>query len=138
MPWPDLNLKLSITRESDLYILNFTQPPWGGHLTTVRLPATSHPLFTSLTTQSSSFQKTIFWIICGTKDYVPLIAIESPSKPFTFARFYRCTDRKKRQRIFAEVGEPHSDSGATFMVKESDVCLIQQQFANLQINQESQ
>ena len=134
MPWTDCKLNLAITNESGINILKFSQPPWGSNLTTVRLPESHDAISTNFHTRPSWFAKSILWIVCGVKDYVPILAVESPTKPHTFARFYRCKDRRGRQRTFAEVGEPNSDSGATFIVKEEDFCVIQKQLLQLQHN----
>ena len=86
----------------------------------------------------SWFAKVILWIVCGAKNYVPILAVESPTTPYTFARFYRCEDRRNRQRTFAAVGEINSDSGATFMVKEDDFNVIQKQLLHLLTNKKGE
>jgi hypothetical protein len=136
MPWTDCKLKLAITNEDGMNKLRFFQPPFGGELAIVRLPRSGAILSSEFGGNPPLFARIVLWIVCGARDYVPLVAVESPSKPYTFARFYRCIDRKNRERTFAAVGEVKSDSGATFLVKSEDFEIINQQL--LQLKQEAQ
>ena len=136
MPWTDCQLKLAITNENGINMLRFYQPPWGGELAIVRLPKAHGVLSPKFISRPPLFARVVLWIVCGATNYVPLFAVESPSKPYTFARFYRCEDRRNRERTFAEVGEVKSDSGATFLVKDEDFQTIQKQL--LQLKQEGE
>ena len=132
MPWTDCKLKLDITDEGGMHKLRFYQPPYGGELAVVRIPRSQEVRSHKLCEYPSLFARIVLWIVCGARNYVPIFCVESNTKPYTFARFYRCTDRTNRERTFAAIGEVKSDSGATFLVKAEDYETIVQQLSQLE------
>lgn len=112
-------------------MLRFSQPPFDGELTVVRLFGLREVLSPRFGGNPPLVGRIMFWIFCGAHNYMPIFAVESLDKHYTFAKFYRCTDRRSRGRTLAVVGEVKSDRGAIFLVNADDFKIITQRLSRL-------
>jgi hypothetical protein len=130
MPWSDCNLSMLVTCDHDTCKLKFIQPPQNEVLADITTTKEQLRSCLNIAVRPNSLARILFWIASGLHDYTPCLAIESSMQTLGFARFYRCVDRKGRNRIFAEVADQDHD-GAIFILNERDYSTIEGQVQNI-------
>ena len=68
----------------------------------------------------------------GIRNYQLIYRLVSDNKPYHYANFYRCHDRKKRDRFFAEVYEADSEFGGSFLITRENYVKFSSQIEKLQ------
>ncbi|MBK1829053.1 hypothetical protein [Haloferula rosea] len=110
-------LNLDISREGDVFAFRFKQPPFGGYLATIRTKKIEqHDPGQSSSDIPSWFTRLGFSLTSGIKNYELACRLVDDEKPYDYANFYRCRDRRNRERFFAEINEAETDCGCSFLI----------------------
>ena len=127
----DCRLKLQISEDGDVCTYKFTQPPFGGYLATIR---TKHVLSChnhSANILPNWFSRLVFSVTSGIRNYESVCRLVSDEKPYNYANFYRCHDRRRRDRFFAEIHEVDSECGCSFLIAKEDFDKVSSQIDRL-------
>ena len=137
MPWSDCQLRMLVTGDGDSCKLKFIQPPTNEVLADIITSREQLRSRLDITGRPNAMYRLIFWIASGLRGFTPCMTIESHTQPKGLARFYRCIDRKGRNRIFAEVMHQGIHEGAVFIVNDEDYSIIESQLQNIKNQGES-
>lgn len=117
----DCGLSLKVVSKANQTLLKFTQSPLSGELATIPVDLSGDEWWQAVAEQQPhGLSRFIFWVTSGLGDFEHLLGIVAEKEPYHSAHFYRCLDRKKRERFFAEIHEAGSETGASFIVKKED------------------
>ena len=121
-------LKLDISAEGDVFALKFTQPPFGGYLATIHTnKIEQHHLGHSSSDIPGWLTRLVFSLTSGIKEYELTYRLVNNEKPYHYANFYRCRDRRNRERFFAEIYEFDSDCGCSFLIARENYDVVSSQ-----------